>query len=95
MVRPVTFLNLFGIWVAWALAGPAAVSAPPDTPAPADKANGAMSGKKLRDKLAKPVTLEKGFEANTTLKEALEFISNQYDIVILSGLPVESLQGLR
>src|SRR5262249_8011074 len=37
----------------------------------------------LRDKLNKPVTLEKGIEKNTPLRDALEFLSDRFDLTII------------
>jgi hypothetical protein len=39
--------------------------------------------RELRQKLSQPVTLDKGIEANTPFKDALEFISDRYDLTIL------------
>jgi hypothetical protein len=39
--------------------------------------------KRLQSQLAQPVTLDKGLDANTQFKDALEFISDRYDITIL------------
>jgi hypothetical protein len=39
--------------------------------------------KELKTKLEKPINLEKGFEPNTQLKDALEFLSDRYDLTIL------------
>lgn len=39
--------------------------------------------KELREKLAKPINLEKGIDANTPLKDALDFLQDRYDLTIL------------
>jgi tetratricopeptide (TPR) repeat protein len=39
--------------------------------------------KDLQNKLSKPITLDKGIDPNTQLKDALEFLSDRYDITIL------------
>src|SRR5262249_32932301 len=38
--------------------------------------------RELRDKLAKPVILNKGIDANTPLKDALEFLGDRYELAI-------------
>src|SRR5262249_19634555 len=37
----------------------------------------------MKEKLSRPVTLEKPIEANTPLKDALDFISDRYDVTII------------
>jgi hypothetical protein len=39
--------------------------------------------REMKNKLAEPVTLEQGIAANTSLRDALEFISDRYNVTIL------------
>jgi hypothetical protein len=39
--------------------------------------------KRLKEKLSKPISLDRGIDANTPLKDALEFLTDRYDITIL------------
>lgn len=41
------------------------------------------AGAELRQKLSKPVNLEKGIDANTPLKDVLEFLAERYDLNIV------------
>jgi hypothetical protein len=47
----------------------------------------------MRDTLAKPVTLEIGLGDNTPLKEAVEFISDRYDITLLVATQAFEAEG--
>src|SRR5262245_22284945 len=40
-------------------------------------------GQAMREKLATAVTLDKGIDPNTPLKDALEFLSDRYDVTII------------
>lgn len=43
-------------------------------------------GSDLRVKLSRPITLEKGIDQNTPLKDALEFLADRYDLnIIVNG----------
>jgi RNA polymerase sigma factor (sigma-70 family) len=55
---------------------------PPTTPVPIGKMIPA-SVQRIRDTLAKPVSLENGIPVNTTLREAMECLSSNYDVPIL------------
>jgi hypothetical protein len=48
----------------------------------------------MKNKLAKPVNLEKGIEPNTVLREALEFISDRYDVTILVDTQAFKAEGV-
>jgi tetratricopeptide (TPR) repeat protein len=39
--------------------------------------------REMKNRLGRPVSLDKGFPDNTTLREALEFLSDRYDVTIL------------
>lgn len=83
MFRLATFLTWFVLCATGALAwGPGAIAALADG-AVADRDSEATQVKEMRSRLARPVTLEQGFQANTTLREALEFLGDRHDIVIL------------
>ena len=70
MFRPTNCLGLPGVLLACILTGV--------SPAiPASAGNPASTAKEIRDKL---VSLEKGFPDNTSLREALEFLSDRYDV---------------
>jgi hypothetical protein len=60
------------------VAGGFAWQAPPAA-APQEKSVEA-SARAMREKLAKPVTLEKGFDQGTKLQEALDFLSDRYEV---------------
>jgi hypothetical protein len=47
----------------------------------------------MHDRLAKPVTLDKGIPDNTSLRDAIELISNRYDITILVGTQAFEMEG--
>jgi Mg-chelatase subunit ChlD/tetratricopeptide (TPR) repeat protein len=47
----------------------------------------------MKNKLARPVTLDKGIEANTPLREALEFISDRYDVTVLVDTQAFKAEG--
>src|SRR5262249_6537692 len=47
----------------------------------------------LKTKLSSPITLDKGIEANTPLKEALEFLSDKFDVTILVNSPAFKQEG--
>src|SRR5438128_10775704 len=81
MCRTEIFLSLAVLGMVCALAGPSAAA--PATAAPVTKSTEVTAAKALRERLSKPVTLEKGIEANTPLREALQFISDRYDVTIL------------
>jgi hypothetical protein len=51
--------------------------------ADADKPKKETPARILREKLARPVTLDKGFDANTPLKDALDFLADRYDLTII------------
>jgi hypothetical protein len=51
-------------------------------PTPLDQANQASRVREIRGRLAKPVALENGIQANTSLRDALEFMSDRYDLTI-------------
>ena len=63
--------------------------APPDTLASADKASVASRVQRIRERLAKPVSLAEGIAANTTLREAMNLLeqlpldSSNYNVTIL------------
>jgi hypothetical protein len=57
-----------------AMAGTRAVAADDDDEAPAER---------LRHKLDQLVNLDKGIDANTPLKDALEFLSDRYDLTLV------------
>ena len=83
MFRSMMSYGLFPLWVACALAAePGAVAVPPAAPASADQATPANRVQEIRNELAKPVSLDKGFPDNTTLREALEFLADHYKIQI-------------
>lgn len=48
----------------------------------------------LRDKLNKPVTLDKGIDPNTPLKDALEFLSDKEDLTIIIDTEAFKAEGL-
>jgi hypothetical protein len=70
MFRPSNCLGLPGVLVACILIGAS-------TAIPASAGNPASTAQEIRDKL---VSLEKGFPDNTSLREALEFLSDRYDV---------------
>jgi hypothetical protein len=47
----------------------------------------------MKNKLAKPVTLEEGIAANTPLRDALGFLSDRYDITILVDTQAFKAEG--
>jgi hypothetical protein len=49
---------------------------PPETPT-------MRQARELRDKLTHPVSLEKGIDANTKLQDALDFLSDRYDLTMV------------
>ncbi len=55
----------------------------PALQAQTNKDLGRREVRELREKLSKPIVLENGIEANTPLRDALEFLSDQYDVSIL------------
>jgi hypothetical protein len=50
--------------------------------------------REMKNKLAKPVSLEKGFPDNTALKEALEYLSDRYDVTILVDTQAFKAEGV-
>ncbi|TMQ29437.1 MAG: hypothetical protein E6K70_25685, partial [Planctomycetota bacterium] len=43
--------------------------------------------RRMREKLSKPISLDKAIDKNTPLKDALEFLSDRYDLTILIDTP--------
>jgi hypothetical protein len=75
---------LLPIWIACALAAdPETVPILQGIPAGEDQPSQVDRVKEIRDRLARPVSLEKGFSEGTPLKEALEFLSDRYDFTLL------------
>jgi hypothetical protein len=77
---PMTRLLLCGCLLAFA--------AGQDQPGPKqgkdqEKVRPAHTTRELLTKLARPVSFEKGIDANTQLKDALEFVSEQFDVQII------------
>jgi RNA polymerase sigma factor (sigma-70 family) len=65
---------------------------PPSTLVSIDKIIPA-SVQRIRDTLAKPVSLENGFPDNTTLREATEFLSSNFDVPILVDTQAFKTEG--
>jgi hypothetical protein len=82
MFRAEALLSLVALGTTGTFAGPAAAPATVAPAAPMKKSNEAAAAKILRERLSRPVNLEKGIEANTSLREALEFIGDRYDTTI-------------
>jgi len=70
-------------WLTWGLAE----SAIPQTAEPGGNARALepqrKSGKELRAALNQPVTLDKGIDPGTPLKDALDFFAERYDLTII------------
>lgn len=92
MFRRGTIPSWLALGVVCAVAGgsPAA----PEVGNPAKRANEATAAKAIRDRLSKPITLEKGIEASTTLREALEFISERIDLTIVVDAQAFKAEGI-
>ncbi len=95
MFRTDTFLSLVVLGTVCAFAGPSAAAPATAAPAaPAKESNEAIAAKEMRERLSKPVTLENGIQANTSLREALEFISDRYDVTILVDTQAFKAEGI-
>lgn len=95
MVRHETVLSLLLLSMTCAFAGEARAAG--ESNAPAKKATAATKAKALRDRLAKPVSVENGIEAGTPLGEAFQFLSNRYDVTFLvdsQAFKVEGVEGI-
>ncbi len=78
MARAATIFGLLVLFGAGALTYSFA-----DVPDPEDKAKVENPAKKLRKKLAAPITLEKGIDANTAFKDAIEFLVDRFEVPII------------
>ncbi|HLJ91868.1 MAG TPA: hypothetical protein VKU02_01615 [Gemmataceae bacterium] len=91
-----------GILLSLLLSGTACLSGSDSPSAPGaqasagrlEKAQAVTGAKALRDRLAKPITLEAGIQPNTTLKEALEFIGDRMDLTIVLDTQAFKLEGM-
>jgi hypothetical protein len=83
MFRLEALLSLVVLAMTGTFAGPAAAPATVAHAAAALKSVKEVGAKAIRERLSTPVTLEKGIEGNTPLREALEFISDRYDTTIV------------
>jgi tetratricopeptide (TPR) repeat protein len=52
-----------------------------------------QSIRNLKNKLSRPVDLEKGLDANTPLREVLEFLTDRYDVTILIDVGAFKAEG--
>jgi len=48
-----------------------------------EDAAGRAAANRIKEKLATPVNLDKGIDANTPLKDALEFLADRYDLTLI------------
>jgi hypothetical protein len=53
-----------------------------------------FASRRLHEKLGKPVTLEKGIDPNTPLRDALEFLSDRYQLSIIVDASAFKASGL-
>jgi hypothetical protein len=87
--------SLLFLAMASALADGSAVAQGPAGPGVvAKKPNEPVGAKAIRDKLSRPVTLENGVQPNTSLRDAREFISDQYEVTILVDTQAFKAEGI-
>src|SRR5262249_39630067 len=53
-----------------------------------------QSIRRIREKLSRPISLEKAIDKNTPLKDALEFLTDRYDVTILIDIPAFKQDGV-